>query len=137
MKSNWPEVRLGDVVDLITGYPFRSAEYVDNPDGIKLLRGDNVVQGQLRWNGAKKRPNEKLEGVERYMLREGDTVLAMDRPWIEAGLKYASIRTIDLPALLVQRVSRLRETKSLDSRFLSYVIGSRQFTNHVLVVCHA
>lgn len=58
----------------------------------------------------------------------------MDRPWIEAGLKYARLTAHDLPALLVQRVARLRGSDSLDQRFLYYLIGSRAFTDHVLAV---
>jgi type I restriction enzyme S subunit len=65
---------------------------------------------------------------------EGDVILAMDRPWIEAGLKYAAVRKSDLPALLVQRVARLRGRRGLDTRFLKYIIGSPAFTAHVLAV---
>jgi type I restriction enzyme S subunit len=66
-----------------------------------------------------------------YQLRDGDVVLAMDRPWIEAGLKYAAISTYDLPCLLVQRTARLRGGPRLDNRFLRYLIGSREFTQHI------
>ena len=58
----------------------------------------------------------------------------MDRPWIEAGLKSSSVRETDLPALLVQRVARLRGSDRLDTRFLSYVIGCHDFTEHILSV---
>ena len=58
----------------------------------------------------------------------------MDRPWIEAGLKFSAVRTVDLPALLVQRVARLRGSTRLDTRFLNYVIGCRDFTEHVISV---
>jgi type I restriction enzyme S subunit len=56
----------------------------------------------------------------------------MDRPWIEAGRKYAAVSEHDLPCLLVQRVARLRAKSSLDQRFLRYVIGSTPFTDHIL-----
>jgi type I restriction enzyme S subunit len=55
----------------------------------------------------------------------------MDRPWIEAGLKYASVRRSDLPCLLVQRVARLRGINGLNTDYLRYVIGSPEFTAHV------
>ena len=58
----------------------------------------------------------------------------MDRPWIEAGLKYSLVREPDLPALLVQRVARLRGCERLDTRFLYYVIGCRDFTQYVISV---
>jgi type I restriction enzyme S subunit len=134
MVANSTPVTLGDVVDLAVGYPFRSAHYVEHDDGVRLLRGDNVAQGQIRWDGVKRWPTSMLTGLDGYALRAGDVVLAMDRPWIEAGLKYGCISGDDLPALLVQRVARLRGTARLDTGFLRYVIGSRGFTEHVLAV---
>ena len=55
----------------------------------------------------------------------------MDRPWIEAGLKYAAISKHDLPCLLVQRTARLRGGPKLDIGFLRYLIGSLEFTQHI------
>ena len=56
----------------------------------------------------------------------------MDRPWIEAGLKFSTVRVPDLPCLLVQRVARLRALDGLNQNFLRWVIASASFTNHVL-----
>jgi len=134
MGSEWPTVLLGDEVELVTGFPFKSSQYTEHPDGIKLVRGDNIVQGHLRWDGVKRWPASLLDGLENYRLVAGDVVLAMDRPWIEAGLKFSELCSHDLPALLVQRVSRLRGKKRLHTRFLKYLIGSPYFTNHVLAV---
>lgn len=132
--GDWQATSLLNEIDLLTGFPFKSDEYTEDPSGIKLVRGDNVVQGRLRWDGVKLWPRTGLEACERYLLDDGDVVLAMDRPWIEAGLKFARLTTHDLPALLVQRVARLRGGDSLDQRFLYYLIGSRAFTDHVLAV---
>lgn len=134
MGTEWPRVRLGEVVDLLTGFPFRSALYTSDLRDALLLRGDNIAQGVLRWDGAKRWSLEKTENLEPYALSEGDLVLAMDRPWIEAGLKYGAVKADDLPAFLVQRVARLRGTLGLDRRYLRYLIGSRSFTDHILAV---
>jgi type I restriction enzyme S subunit len=128
------EVQLAEVVDLVTGFPFKSEGYVDDAVSPRLVRGDNVVQGSIRWENAKRWPSAATEGLERYELARGDVVLAMDRPWIEAGLKYAAISEQDLPAYLVQRVSRLRGINGLDTAYLRYVIGSRDFTHHVISI---
>ena len=134
MAGKWRSVRLGNVTDLVTGFAFRSGRYTDDPLAPRLLRGDNVAQGTMRWDGVKRWPRDETEGLENYWLSEDDVVLAMDRPWIEVGLKYAAIRTSDLPALLVQRVARLRGTDGLDTSFLKYVVGCRAFTEHVLAM---
>ena len=132
--EEWPTVRLGDAADLLTGFPFKSDGYVSDSAAPRLLRGDNIVQGRLRWDGVKRWPAETAAPMAKFRLHEGDVVLAMDRPWIEAGLKFASIHREDLPALLVQRVARLRGGEGLDTRFLKYVIGCRDFSDYVLSV---
>lgn len=132
--NEWKVVKLGNEVDILAGFPFKSSCYTDTTESIKLVRGDNIVQGSFRWDGVKRWPKSMLEGLDSYLLREGDVVLAMDRPWIEAGLKYAAINKHDLPALLVQRTARLRGGANLDTRFLKYVIGSRAFTQHILAM---
>src|SRR2546428_714814 len=128
-EEDWSPVRLGDVVDLLTGFPFKSEHYVEDSNAPRLLRGDNVAQGTLRWDGAKRLPNSAVKDVADYSLHEGDVILAMDRPWIDAGLKYASVRSSDLPSLLVQRVARLRGRDRLDTLFLNYIISTKAFTN--------
>ena len=134
MAGDWPLTPIGDVIQLLTGYPFTSAMYVEHPDAPRLLRGDNIAQGVLRWEGAKRWPQELTDHFQLYWLREDDVVIAMDRPWIEAGLKFASVRESDTPALLVQRVARLRGSDRLQSRFLRYLIASHSFAEYVLAI---
>jgi type I restriction enzyme S subunit len=128
---NRRETTLGKVADVFTGYPFKSQLYSDGLQDIRLLRGDNISQGSMDWNDAKKWPAEQLEEFEEYQLYEGDIVLAMDRPWIGAGLKYSQIIKSDLPALLVQRTARLRGSSDLNIDYLKYIIGSPWFTSYI------
>lgn len=107
MSCEWKMVSLGNCIELDTGFPFKSADYTDSEDAVRLLRGDNIGQGSLRWDGVKRWARKEGDGLGVYELRQNDLVLAMDRPWIAAGLKFAKVRTPDLPALLVQRVARL------------------------------
>lgn len=134
MCSEWTATRLRAHVDLQTGYPFKSADFSSDPTDPRLLRGDNIIQGRIRWDGVKRWPRGRLGGLEAYRLRDGDVVVAMDRPWIEAGLKRATVAADGEPIYLVQRVARLRGRASLDQRFLRYIIASAEFTNHVLAV---
>jgi type I restriction enzyme S subunit len=134
MAGEGRRVSLGEVIDLLTGFPFKSTQFSHAPENIRLLRGDNVAQGRTRWEGVKRWPVDDRGEFQDYELRLGDVVLAMDRPWIEAGLKYAMIKNADCPSLLVQRVARLRALPGMDQRYLGYVIGSADFTNYVLGV---
>lgn len=130
-NSGWHTTALGDVVDLVTGYPFKSSQYTAEESAVRLLRGDNIIQGELRWEGVKLWPSSQTNGLEAFHLKPGDVVLAMDRPWIEAGLKFACIRDTDLPCLLVQRVARLRASSGIEQTFLRYVIAHTDFSKYV------
>lgn len=124
---------LGALVEITTGFPFASASFTAEPDDIRLVRGDNVAQGGLRWANAARWP--RMEPVDRkYHLRVGDVVLAMDRPWIEAGLKRAELRPADVPSYLVQRVARLRAKPGTDQRYIAHIVGSQAFTEYVLAI---
>ncbi len=130
----WKATTLGAEIDLLAGFAFKSAQYTNDDDDIRLLRGDNIIQGCLRWDDVKKWPADDTGDYERYQLEEGDVVLAMDRPWVKAGLKHATISAEDLPCLLVQRTARLRGGANLNNRFLKLLIGSAAFTSHILGV---
>jgi len=131
MAGKWAKTTLGAEVEMITGFPFKSEGYTESDNSIRLVRGDNIIQGAMRWDGVKKWPLSDTSDYALFQLREGDVVLAMDRPWIEAGLKYATISKYDLPCLLVQRTARLRGGPRLATEFLRYLIGSHEFTQHV------
>jgi type I restriction enzyme S subunit len=132
--AGWRRVRLGDQVDILAGFAFKSADFTDDPQDVRLLRGDNVAQGALRWQSAKRWPRDHADNLERYELQERDLILAMDRPWIEAGLKYAVVRRDDLPSLLVQRVARLRVKEGFLQEYLPFVIGGPEFSRYVMAV---
>ena len=132
--EGWTPTTLGTETDLLAGFAFKSAQYTNADRSVRLLRGDNIVQGGLRWDDVKMWPASDTEAYKRYELCEGDVVLAMDRPWVKAGLKHATISADDLPCLLVQRTARLRGGANLDNRFLMYLVGSAAFTSHILGV---
>lgn len=131
MRESWKHTELGAHIDLLTGYPFKSAEYTTDGQGIRLLRGDNVGQGSVRWDDACHWPEARIKGLERYQLQEGDLVVALDRTWVKAGLKAAAIQKSDLPCLLVQRVARIRGTEMLDQGFLAALVNSHRFIEMV------
>ena len=74
---------------------------------------------------------QTARSTQKFAPLSGDVILAMDRPWIEAGLKFAWVKDSDLPCLLVQRVARLRGTNGLLTEHLRYVIADRCFTDYI------
>ena len=126
--------RLGTEVDLVAGFAFSSSRYSNNENDIRLLRGDNIMQGYLRWEDVKRWPVSDSAAHEKFALKEGDVVLAMDRPWVKAGLKRAQMTATDLPCLQVQRTARLRPKQNLSADFLFHLTGSQAFSRHLLDV---
>jgi type I restriction enzyme, S subunit len=130
--ANWPKVKLGECVNLLAGFAFKSQNFTDKPDDVPLVKGENVSQGCILWDISKRWPISDWEKMEKYHLLPRDVVVAMDRPWIPAGLKWAFIREGDPKALLVQRCARLRSSNGrLDQNFLRFVIGGLDFENYV------
>jgi len=135
MVAVFPIVKLADCVDLLAGFAFKSQHFTDSPDDIPLVKGENVSQGCILWDISKRWSAADWPSLEKYQLRAGDVVVAMDRPWVPAGLKWAYIRSDDPKALLVQRCSRLRSnTPKLDQDFLRFVIGGPGFESYVIPI---
>jgi len=132
--EGWVETTLGVEINLLTGFAFKSKEYVTHSNSIPLIRGDNIVQGKLRWDGVKLWSNDTVSEYQKYQLEVDDIVIAMDRTWVKAGMKFSKITSEDLPALLVQRVARLRSLKSINSDYLYHLVGSKLFESYVLSI---
>ena len=127
--SEWKKTTIGEEAEVFVGFPFRSEAFAKR--GVRLLRGDNIGQGRLDWSDAECLPDEIASDHADYHLRAGDTVLAMDRPWVSAGLKYARVTEHDTPSLLVQRTARLRSVGEANADFLHYVIAGQTYEKYI------
>jgi type I restriction enzyme S subunit len=124
--GEWKVKRLGDHIDLLTGFPFPSDQYSDS--GVRLLRGSNVKRGETDWNEELVQYWPRITPeLQRYQLQAGDLVIAMDGSLV--GRSYARLKVSDLPAVLLQRVARIR-SKSIDIGYLTQIVGSRRFVEY-------
>lgn len=128
--KGWKIARMGDYSDQLTGFAFKSSEYVQAGDGIRLCRGANVLPCEIDWSDRADWPEDQYSELERYQLIEGDIVVAMDRPWISTGFKTARIGKQDIPSLLVQRVARIRAKKPLSNNYLFCLLNQGSFARH-------
>ena len=126
IPSDWEVKTLDKEIDLLTGYPFPSSKYSES--GIKLLRGSNVKRGETDWSENITQFWEQLTlELKTYLLQEGDIVIAMDGSLV--GRSFARLSKTDLPALLLQRVARVRSNK-IDLGYLKEFICSDYFTKY-------
>jgi len=126
IPEDWEVSNLEKVVDILTGFPFKGDKYSN--EGIKVLRGENVSIGFIRWD-TEKRWNHSLENLDKYYLQDLDIVIGMDGSRV--GQNRAIIKKSNLPLLLAQRVTRLRAKDKLNQKYLYYIIFSDKFFNHV------
>ncbi|EEW2159580.1 restriction endonuclease subunit S [Escherichia coli] len=131
VPKGWSHTTFEKHIDCLTGYAFSSTEYSAEEHDIRLLRGDNIEPGKLRWINAKRWPRNVQENMDKYFLLEGDFVIALDRTWISGGLKVAEVTCDDLPCLLVQRVARIRAKKTLAQGLLRQYFSGYKFEQYV------
>lgn len=131
VPEGWLHTTFDRHIDCLTGYAFKSESYTNDKSGYKLLRGDNIEPGKLRWIDEKYWPKEQSKILDKYQLEEGDFVIALDRTWISAGLKVAEIKADDIPCLLVQRVARVRANSSLEQALLRQYFSGNKFEQYV------
>jgi type I restriction enzyme S subunit len=131
LDHDWPDVIFRNHVDLLAGFAFKSKDFTDDPNDIPLVKGADVQQGYIAWSSCRHWPNSDISKLEKFWLKEGDVILAMDRPWVPSGLKWTWIKKGDPKSLLVQRVARLRGTNGLCTNYLRYLVGSPQFTDYI------
>ena len=132
--DDWEQRKLGEVADLLTGFPFESKKFTR--EGIKLVRGMNVKRGYLDFSEELCECWASSLGLESYLLKNGDILIQMDGALI--GKSYAKIEENQLPALLVQRVTRVRTLEQIADEafiyqqiqkgFLAYIKGTKTET---------
>lgn len=124
-EDEWVVSQLDEVADLITGHPFESKKFVEH--GVFLVRGMNVKRGHLDMSESVSEFWPSSNGLEGYLLQEGDILIQMDGALI--GKSYARVERKHLPALLVQRVTRIRADEGDSEVIYQYI--QKDFLNHI------
>ena len=117
--------KIGDFCDTLSGFPFESSKF--QYSGIKLMRGKNVKRGYFDFNEEDDRYWESSEGLEKYLLQDGDIIISMDGSLV--GKSFAMLKEEHLPLLLVQRVARVRAI-GVNQKYLYHNI-SNGFSKYV------
>ena len=131
VPEHWVVSRLGRLVDLTVGFPFKSEGFTQSGDDIRLLRGVNIAPGGLRWDKVVRWPVSGADGLAEYRMRVGDIVVGMDRPIIRGGTRVAVLTTSDVPSLLLQRVARIRVGVGLVRDFALALLGGKALADYL------
>lgn len=129
--SSHGAIKVGRFASLIPGFAFSSHEFLED-GSFRLLRGINVGVRRLldrewaHWSGS----DERVAAA--FLLRPGDVVMGMDRPWIRDGLRIATVPVESPPTLLVQRVACFRPRGDrLLPNYLYWAYQARRFQDEL------
>ena len=130
MKSEFRDLKLGDCCELITGFPFKSKNFLDKGDGkYKLARGINIKEGRFYWKDLEKTWDDINDDQQKYLLDEGDLLVSMDGS--KVGKNWVEVSSLDLPSLLVQRVCCIRARNEISQKYIKYLISSSKFRRYI------
>jgi len=120
IPGDWVVEKSGSVIKFFGGNAFSSDDACE--EGIKWLKIANVGLEATKWNDVSFLPYEFIELHKKYLLKDGDVVMALTRPILDGKLKIAKVQKFDEPCLLNQRVAKLIPKASVDISFLYYVL---------------
>lgn len=123
------EYKLGEIADIIVGFPFESEKFNTDENGVRLVRGMNVSERFLRFGDESRWWSDLTDDLIPYYLREGDIVIGMDGS--KVGKNFAIVKKEDLPLILVQRVACVRAKKGYNQKFVWQYISSPRFIEYV------
>ncbi|WP_156252433.1 restriction endonuclease subunit S [Pseudactinotalea terrae] len=125
--ATWTVTQLGFVADTLAGYAFASDGFTVNTNDTRLLRGINIKPGRTDWSETVYWDEANSPVPSAYALAPGDIVLGMDRPFVGGGVRVTALTEQDIPALLLQRVMRIRLANRGSVGYLRYLLETRSF----------
>jgi type I restriction enzyme S subunit len=119
--------KLEEICKIKTGFPFKSKEYSFG-EGVKVVRGENVSLGFLRWDTLKTWDKDTSH-LDDYWLSEYDILIGMDGSRV--GRNRSFVYKHELPMLLAQRVAALSSIEEVGHSFLGQLILGDPFFRYV------
>ncbi len=110
--------KLSDIANVQGGFAFKSADFSDS--GVAVVKIANIQPPSVSLSGADRIPHEKLKGLERFELHDGDVLMAMTGATVG---KVGRFRRTE-PAYLNQRVARISAVKGKQFDDFVYAVVS-------------
>ena len=111
MKSGWVTKKLGEVCEIIYGYPFDSKLFNNNQKGKPVIRIRDVVRGFSETF-----TTEPCDG--KYWISKDDVLIGMDGDFNISTWKSST-------ALLNQRVCKLESGEKTSNLYLRYILPTK------------
>ena len=126
---SYPYVMLGDYIDILSGFAFKSKDFSDN--GIPVIKIKNIVPPYVTLEDLSYVPNEIAKLNHKFLLTYNDVLIALTGSHINqmasvvgriARVKY------NIPSLLNQRVGKItvKNEGSCDINYVYYFLSQEQ-----------
>ena len=125
----WENKTIGDICDALTGFPFESKGFVKK--GVRLLRGMNVKRGYIDFSDDITAFWKNTDELNSYILQENDFIIQMDGALV--GKSFGLLKSNQTPALLVQRVTRLRSESPITTKYIFQYFSSGAFDSAMML----
>lgn len=126
--EEWQEGTLGDLAIIDTGFAFKSASFLDDPEAIPIIRMSDLKTGRLDLTGAAKISKAELSKLDKFALSKDEFVFGMSG----SLSNYAWIQDSDLPCYLNQRVGRIVSKESAHQGFVTSLYLSAKIQKSIL-----
>jgi type I restriction enzyme S subunit len=117
-KEGWEEKAFTEICDLMHGHQFLSSDFVNDSDGIKVVKIGNVQDGVFNIDDCDKISKKRLQLFSKYLLKDGDVLMSL------TGNIGRVIVVSNTKELLLQnyRVGKFIP-KGVNNKFLAYCLA--------------
>lgn len=116
LPTGWTWSRLSDIATILSGHGFNSDDF-NNESGAKVIKITNAGVYEFIESSDYLPENFKIE-YSRYIVNEGDLILALTRPYISTGLKISRCPPSYNNSLLNQRVAAIKPNCEILNSYL-------------------
>ena len=125
---HWQRVKLGDVVDIIGGFAFKSKHFCNNGN-LHVVKIKNIKPPYINIQQAEKinLSHHREQQLKKFILNKGDFVVAMTGATIG---KIGKIITGE-KVYINQRVAKFNINNNVNKKFIYYTIKSNNFQSFI------
>lgn len=133
--TNWVNHKVEDLIDYKKGYAFKSSFYDQEGDHL-IVRVSDTTENSINIQTCHKIRKEHVIGLDAYMLRHEDVVIATVGSWADNPQSIVG-KVIKVPreangAYLNQNAVRLRAKSKITQDYLYFVLKHKGFSDYLL-----
>jgi type I restriction enzyme, S subunit len=125
--SEWKEILLGEVIEVVNGYAFKSSDFLESKidNSLPVIKIKNVANGDVHLNGCQF--HKYNQSLDKFVVKTGDVLLALTGNHPEVMTQVvgeASRYKLSEKAFLNQRVAKVlpKDSHELNNDFLYYFL---------------